>query len=215
LSSKSFLFNREPLWRENRSCTRHTLPENVQSWVYEPGSLTQRLRDYYGDAIAVKVLLQRWHTPFLTERRLLDLPENKYSLIREVLLHADGKPLILARTIIPAKTIKMAKSNLAHLGSRPLGEVIFSYPKLERIVMDVTLIDPSTAACADISLQAKSAFPTPEVEQPREPLSTWSRPAVDEVNIVRPIWGRRTVYAIAQRQMLVSEFFLPEVLEVF
>jgi chorismate--pyruvate lyase len=187
LANKSFLFKREPLWLENRSGTRHTLPENVQSWTYEPGSLTQRLRDYYGNAIGVKVLLQQWSTPFLSERRLLKLRENRYSLIREVLLHADGKPLILARTIIPAKTIKVAKSNLAHLGSRPLGEVIFSYPKLERIEMDVTLID-----------------------QP-----TWTPSAIAEANIDQPVWGRRTVYAIAHRQMLVSEFFLPGVLDVF
>lgn len=187
MANKSFLFKREPLWLENRSGTRHTLPENVQSWTYEPGSLTQRLRDYYGNAIGVKVLLQQWSTPFLSERRLLKLRENRYSLIREVLLHADGKPLILARTIIPAKTIKVAKSNLAHLGSRPLGEVIFSYPKLERIEMDVTLID-----------------------QP-----TWAPSAIAKANIDQPVWGRRTVYAIAHRQMLVSEFFLPGVLDVF
>jgi len=187
LPCKSFLFNREPLWRENRLGTRHTLPDNVQSWVYEPGSLTQRLRDYYGDAVAVKILLQRWNTPFLSERKLLDLPENKYSLIREVLLHADGKPLILARTIIPASTIKVAKSNLAHLGSRPLGEIIFSYPKLERIEMDVTMIDPPT----------------------------WTQPAIAEGHIDQPIWGRRTVYAIAHRQMLVSEFFLPGVMALY
>ncbi|MCX7102782.1 MAG: chorismate lyase [Methylobacter sp.] len=187
MTIKSYLFKREPLWRENRSGVRHTLPENVQSWTYEPGSLTQRLRDYYGDAIGVKILFHQWNTPFLSERRLLGLHENKYSLIREVLLHADGKPLILAITIIPAKTIKVAKSNLAHLGSRPLGEVIFSYPKLERIEMDVTLINPPT----------------------------WNQCAIDKANITQAICGRRTVYAIAQRQMLVSEFFLPEVLEVF
>jgi chorismate--pyruvate lyase len=186
LSSKSFLFNREPTWVENRSGIRHTLPENVQSWTYEPGSLTQRLRDYYGAAIGVKVLLQKWNTPFLTERRLLKLSENRYSFIREVLLHADGKPLILARTIIPVKTVKVAKSNLSHLGNRPLGEVIFSYPKLERNEMDITLIEPPI----------------------------WSRSAIAKAGIDQAIWGRRTVYAIAQRQMLVSEFFLPAVLEI-
>ena len=186
MPKKSYLFNREPLWVENRSGIRHTLPENVQSWTYEPGSLTQRLRDYYGDAVGVKVLLQQWNTPFLSERRLLKLRDNRYSLIREVLLHADGKPLILARTIFPANTVKIAKSNLSHLGSRPLGEVIFSYPKLERIEMDVTLINQTT----------------------------WTQPAIAEGHIDQPIWGRRTVYAIAHRQMLVSEFFLPGVLEV-
>jgi chorismate--pyruvate lyase len=193
LASKSFLFNREPVWVENRCGTRHTLPGNVQSWVYEPGSLTQRLRNYYGNKVGVNVLIQQWNTPFLTERKLLKLHESKYSLIREVLLHANGKPLILARTVIPPKTVKVAKSNLAHLGNRPLGEVIFSYPKLERIEMDVTLINSS----------------------PIEQRPIWTQSAIDKASIDQPMWGRRTVYAIAQRQMLVNEFFLPGALEIF
>ncbi|WP_262966082.1 chorismate--pyruvate lyase family protein [Methylobacter psychrophilus] len=185
MTTKSLLFNREPSWQENCQGLRHKIPENIQSWTYESGSLTQRLRNYYGAGVAVKVLLQRWQTPFLSERRLLKLPEHQYSLIREVLLHVNGKPLILARTIIPASTVKTAKSNLSKLGSRPLGEIIFSYPKLERIAMDITLINPST----------------------------WTQSALTEVDIKQPIWGRRTVYAIAHQQMLVSEFFLPEILK--
>jgi chorismate--pyruvate lyase len=187
LTAKSFLFNCEPLWLENRQGLRHKLPGNVQSWTYESGSLTQRLRNFYGDSVAVKILLQRWNTPFLTERRLLKLPEHRNNFTREVLLHVNGKPLILARTIIPAATIKAAKSNLSRLGNRPLGEIIFSYPKLERIAMDVALINPPT----------------------------WTQSALVETGIDQPIWGRRTVYAIAHKQMLVSEFFLPEVLRDF
>ena len=187
MTTQSFLFNREPVWQENRQGLRHKLPGNVQSWMYESGSLTQRLRDYYGAGVAVKVLLKRWQTPFLSERRLLNLPEHQYSLTREVLLYVRGKPLILARTIIPAATVKTAKSNLSRLGNRPLGEIIFSYPKLERIAMDVTLINPSI----------------------------WTSSALAEVNIKQPLWGRRTVYGIAHQHMLVSEFFLPEVLRGF
>ncbi len=187
MTAKSFLFNREPLWLENRQGLRHKLPVDVQSWTYESGSLTQRLRNYYGDGVAVKILLQRWHTPFLSERRLLKLPGNRCCLTREVLLHVKGKPLILARTIIPAAAIKAANSNLSQLGARPLGEIIFSYPKLERIAMDVALIDQAT----------------------------WTQPAILEAGISQAIWGRRTVYAIAHKQMLVSEFFLPEVLRDF
>jgi len=54
----------------------------------------------------------------------------------------------------------VAKSNLAHLGSRPLGKY-FSYPKLERIEMDVTLINPPT----------------------------WTQPAIAEAYIDQPIWA--------------------------
>jgi chorismate--pyruvate lyase len=184
LTTPSFLFNREPLWQENRQGLRHKIPGNVQSWVYESDSLTQRLRHFYGAGVAVKVLLQRWQPPFLSERRLLKLHEHHYSLTREVLLHVNGKPLILARTIIPAATVKTAKSNLSRLGNRPLGEVIFSYPKLERIAMDITLINPSV----------------------------WTPSVLAEADIKQPVWGRRTVYAIAHQHMLVNEFFLPEVL---
>jgi len=117
----------------------------------------------------------------LTERRLLVVPERHYCLTREILLHSDGKPLILARTIIPASTIKVACNNLSHLGTRPLGEVIFSYPRLERISMDISLVKPCR----------------------------WTQLATDEGHINQPIWGRRTVYAIRHKQLLVSEFFLP------
>jgi len=184
LVTKSVIFKQEPLWLENRPGLRHGLPESVQSWTYESGSLTQRLRSFYGNSVKVSVLFQQWRTPFLSERRLLKLPEHHYSLTREVLIHADGKPLILARTIIPASTVKMSHGNLSHLGSRPLGEIIFSYPKLERIAMDVTLVKPS--------IMTKHALVKASIEQ--------------------SLWGRRTVYAIAHQQMLVCEFFLPEIL---
>jgi chorismate lyase len=184
LASDSFLFTRPPVWRQDCAGLHPELPETVQSWVYESGSLTQRLRRYYGSSVAVTLLLHRWSTPLLSERRLLQLPEHRYALVREVMLHTNGKPLLLARTIIPEATLKGAHRNLSHLGTRPLGEVIFSYPKLGRLAMEVTLI--------------KSTL--------------WSQSAVDLAAIDGTIWGRRTVYAIAGRSMLVSEFFLPEVL---
>ena len=184
MTTKSFLFNREPEWHEHRRGSQHHLPEAVQSWTYEAGSLTQRLRDYYGNAIAVSILFHQWRKPFLSERNQLHLPQSRYGLTREVILHTNGKPLLLARTIIPEETIKVAHRNLAHLGTRPLGEVIFSYPDLERITMDLVLIRPTT----------------------------WTPPAQEKANITQPIWGRRTVYAIQKRPMLVSEFFLPEIL---
>lgn len=184
MSIKSILYYREPKWIINHPGIRHQIPENVQSWIYEPGSLTQRIRDIYGDAFAVKVLFHQWKVPFLSESRLLRLTHNKYCLTREVLLFANDKPLILARTILPAKTLKGTQRTLSRLGNRPLGEVIFSYPKLQRLEMDVALIDRKT----------------------------WSPTIRNKINLEQSIWSRRTIYAIKNRQMLVSEFFLPEIL---
>jgi chorismate lyase len=184
LTTKSILFDHEPDWHEHRRGSHHTLPESVQSWTYEAGSLTQRLRDYYGNTITVNILFHQWRTPFLSECRQLHLPLSRYCLIREVALQSKGKPLLLARTIIPEETIKVAHCNLAHLGTRPLGEVIFSYPDLERVTMDLTSISPTD----------------------------WTAQTQKKAHINQNIWGRRTVYAIQKRPMLVSEFFLPEIL---
>lgn len=184
MTSKSFLFVQEPAWHEHRKGSQHYLPECVQSWTYEAGSLTRRLRDYYGNQVAVKILFHQWRTPFLSERKALQLPFHRRSLVREVMLHTNGKPLLLARTIIPEETIKVAHRNLSHLGTRPLGEVIFSYPNLERITMDLTLVEPAA----------------------------WTSQIQQNTHISQSIWGRRTVYAIYGRPMLVSEFFLPEIL---
>ncbi|MBM4207742.1 MAG: chorismate lyase [Gammaproteobacteria bacterium] len=184
MTTKSFLFRREPEWREHRQGHQYHLPEDVHSWVYEPGSLTKRLRDYYGNRIAVDLLFHQWRSPYLSECKQLNLPCYRFALTREVILHINNKPLLLARTIIPEETIKVAHRNLSHLGNRPLGEVIFSYPDLERIVMDLTLIKENG----------------------------WTLKAQQKAAIEQPLWGRRTVYAIRQRPMLVSEFFLPEIL---
>jgi chorismate--pyruvate lyase len=186
LPNQSLLFTREPVWQENRPGLRHRLPENVASWTYEPGSLTRRLRSYYGSSVKVEVIYQRWLTPFLSERKLLAQAEHRYCLAREVMLHADGVPLILARTIMPKQTIRSAHRNLSHLGSRPLGEVIFSYPDLERLELQVAMLPPSA----------------------------WS-PAVSElVAIQTQAWGRRTVYAIMRQPLLVNEFFMPGALAI-
>lgn len=186
MPEKSFLLQHEPEWILHRPGEHHALPESAQSWIFESGSITQRLRRFYGDAVQVQILFHHWQIPFFTEQRLLKLHSHRYALIREVMLHADGKPLILARTIIPENTVKAARRNLSHLGTRPLGEVIFSYPKLERLRLNFTLADTSN----------------------------WTCYATQKAAITQPIWGRRTIYAIRHKPMLVNEFFMPEVLEI-
>jgi chorismate--pyruvate lyase len=99
-------------------------------------------------------------------------------------LYADDTPLVLARTIIPQKTVRSAQHNLSHLGNRPLGEVIFSYPKLERLALEIAKI----------------------------PTNTWNPAIRQQAQIEQALWGRRTIYAINHHSLLVSEFFLPEIL---
>lgn len=178
------LFDKEPRWLADRPGRWQQMPEAVRSWVYEPGSLTARLRSGYGAKVAVKVLRQQWGKPLPSEGQLLKQPAWRYALIREVLLHAEGVPLLLARTVIPAKTLT-AHADLSRLGTRPLGEVLFTHPDLERWQMDISKV-------------ALNGF---------TPL------AIGLARIEGAIWGRRTVYALAGQEMLVCEWFLSSIVE--
>ncbi|GAW84889.1 chorismate--pyruvate lyase [Bathymodiolus platifrons methanotrophic gill symbiont] len=184
MSNKSSLYPKEPTWFCNRLKSRLNIPAPAASWIYEAGSITQRLRDYYGSRVRVQVLNNQWQRAFISESRLLKTHPEKYSLTREVLLYADDIPLVLARTIIPEATISSAQQNLSHLGNRPLGEVIFPYPRLERLAMQITQVQ----------------------------CNQWRPPIQQKAFINQPLWGRRTVYAIHHHPLLVSEFFLPEIL---
>ncbi len=186
MHQNSFLFNRSPDWKADLPSVRHSIPADVKSWVYEAGSLTQRLRCYYGKQFAVKILFHQWRPAYAGECKLLHIPHQQFNLSREVLLYANDEPLILARTILPNKTIKIAKRNLSHLGTRPLGEVIFSYPNLERLQLEV----------ANISSER------------------WSSSLQTKIPLPDSVWGRRTVYAIQKQPLLVSEFFLPGALKI-
>jgi chorismate lyase len=179
----SFLWRKPPRWQADLPGMCHTLPGNVPSWVYETGSLTRRLRQHYPN-VKVTLVFHQWAKPLLDECRLLHIPPHRYALTREVMLHDDNQPLLLARTIIPEATLKGAHRNLSHLGNRPLGEVIFAYPHLQRLALQTTLVN----------------------------LTCWSQPAIALAGLHSSVWGRRTVYAIAGQAMLVSEFFLPEIL---
>ena len=184
MSSQSELFIKEPSWLKNVPSVRHHMPISVQSWVYEPYSLTARLRSDYGNQVAVKLLHQQWQTPFLKERQILGQAEHRFCFIREVLLHVQNCPLILARTVIPRHSIKVAHSNLSRLGARPLGEILFASPGLERMEMNVTVVKPQL----------------------------WTTSIRENILIEEPVWGRRTVYALDAQEILVSEFFLSDIL---
>ena len=184
MSNKSSLYPKEPIWFCNRLKSRLNIPDNAASWIYESGSITQRLRDYYGSRVRVQVINNQWQRAFISESKLLKTHPEKYTLTREVLLYADDIPLVLARTILPEPTISSAHRNLSHLGSRPLGEVIFSYPRLERLALEITQV----------------------------PIQSW-RPSIQQITqTTQSIWGRRTIYAIHHHPLLVSEFFLPAIL---
>mgnify|MGYP000034593169 FL=1 len=180
MKQKSGLYPQEPQWRANKLTRYLNIPVVTASWLTEQGSITQRLRQQFGDGITVTVLKNEWQRSFLSEAFLLKSASYRYALIREVVLSIDKQPLVLARTVIPFDTVVATQQNLSQLGSRPLGELIFSDPHLQRRAVEIAYIEA------------------------KEWHSDFSEAGA---------WGRRTVYIMHKQPLLVSEFFLPAVLD--
>jgi chorismate lyase len=181
LRKRSVLFHRRPEWSVVPHGIKLMVPETVRSWLFESHSLTARLRAAFGMGIGVRVLRQCWTAPYFDEAKLLGLRHGRFGLIREVVLHDRGIPLVLARSIIPPEALHGAQCRLAHLGNRPLGELLFAYPGLRREALELALIEPGD----------------------------WCSEAGSRVSV--PVWGRRSVYRVARGRVLVGEFFLPAV----
>jgi chorismate--pyruvate lyase len=156
------------------------MSEIIASWIYDRSSLTQRLRDLCPQKFSVVVLYQGWQRPRHDERRVLDLPAPQRAWVREVHLCCEGKPLVFARTVIPHTTLTGPRKRLMRLGRRPLGALLFAARRVRRRHFGV------------ISLAGDSELLANGGTFPRT-----------------TIWGRRAVFYLQDKPLLVSEFFLP------
>lgn len=179
----SQLFKYPPRWQSARHGGLAGLPEaHTLSWLHEQGSLTQRLRGLCGDSFRVVLLSQSFRKPFTEETRTLGLRAGQHSLVREVALQNGDHPLVVARSVIPVRTLRGVDRRLANLGTRPLGQVLFADPRLRRLRLQLARIECSDWQARDTGLD------TPN----------------------QAIWGRRSLYSLgAGHTLLVAEFFLP------
>ena len=170
-------------WQSSQRLRRALLPDDWRSWLLEPGSLTQRLRHCCGGRFHVELLGQQLQRPLRDEAEALGRPPHELALVRQVRLCCDDAPWVFARTVIPLPSLNSGLKRLDQLGSRPLGELLFSDPGMQRSIVEVSRLWPG------------------------HPLHPLSGAAPDT-----PLWGRRSVFTLYRCPLLVSEFFLPQLL---
>lgn len=172
-------------WRTSKQLARGLSDDELRTWLFDPASLTQRVRETCSGTFSVRVECQGWGRPRLDEYRALGLRIGRRALIREVHLLCDDRPWVFARTVIPVTTLSGEQRHLAHLGNRPLGAVLFADPHMVRGPVEVAPIHQGHP----LHLAAVQGLKR--------------KPAV--------IWGRRSVFRLGGKPLLVSEFFLPEI----
>lgn len=169
-------------WLEGKQLP-HCQPDPVlRDWLLDTGSLTRRVRQACSGRFRVQVEFQGWGRPRLDESLALRLRQPLRALIREVHLLCDGRPWVFARTVIPISTLRGRERRLAHLGERPLGAVLFADPHMTRGPVEVACVRPGQSLYV-AAVQGLKRRPT-------------------------EIWGRRSVFRLGGKPLLVSEFFL-------
>ncbi|MDH5395751.1 MAG: chorismate lyase [Gammaproteobacteria bacterium] len=173
----------EPVWRSREMLMGQFIPADIAPWLFEQGSLTRRILQNCKNTFRVEVLSQDWQRPMLNEAMRLGARAEQHALIREVLLYCGDTPWVYARSVLPYKTLTGPRRHLGKLGNRPLGEILFSDPGIQRDALEIAKIK-----------QGQRMFNR----------ATHRLPALPEF-----VWGRRSVFYLHDKPLLVNEVFLP------
>lgn len=149
-------------------------------------SLTQRLRECC-EQFSVRDVQQRLAPPRLDEAVAAGITPHRAALIREVFLYCSERPVVYARSILPTESLVGAWAGLGKLGTRPLGHALFSDPRVERQPFRFRKFRfGDSIYCA----------------------------ATCGKNIRQQLWGRYSVFHLHGRPIIVTEVFLPAILDL-
>jgi len=163
------------------------VPEPLAGWVVRTRSLTAAMRGQWPETFEVSVVSQRWRRPATEEARRLGVGQARWAWVREVVLLGAGRPMIVARSVIPGSGCAGELRALRRLGTRPLGDRLFMPGRSCRDPLEVASLRPGN--WLSNALSGYSA----DVAQAR--------------------WARRAVHRLDGHPLLVTELFLPALVD--
>ena len=166
-------------WYSRRQLFNLAIPQHYLSWLFDPSSLTARLQRHCPGQFRVELISQYIARPRLDELSALGLDYGESALVRQVQLFCGEKAVVYARTVIPLKTLAGKQRSYANLGNRSLGKMLFADPGMRRGEVVVTRLGETDALFA----------------------------CTGEKNGI--VWGRRSVFYVGNKPLLVSEYYLP------
>ena len=127
----------------------------------------------------VEVLQQTYARASHSEAQALAIAPHSLCLIREVILMGHNQPWVFARSVLPLTSLTGKLRHLRKQGNRPLGAFLFSQPHLTRSTIAVAVINRHHGYLPEALIGDK-----------------W-------------VWGRRSIFYVGGKPLLVSEVFLP------
>lgn len=165
-------------------------PTGYVPWLTEDGSLTARLKEH-SDSFRVQCLHQRVERCLSDEAAAIGMHRPGRVWEREVLLRCDNTPVVFAHTVVPMSATAADWPLFSALGERSLGTTLFGDPLVRRGVLEFARLREGHP----LARRARAAL----------------APAALDAHI---LYARRCLYRRRQGTLLVTEVFLPSVLEL-
>jgi chorismate--pyruvate lyase len=159
----------------------------LRGWLLDRGSLTHRIQ-LRCESFRLEVLAQRFAAARCDERGIIGLHNGAHCVVREVSLNCGSRPLVFAHSVAALRAVKGAWRMLSGLGARPLGAALFADPRIRRYPLHFRQLNRHHVlyrqACSLIG------------ESPAS------------------LWARRSLFVLGASPLLVTEVFLPAILEL-
>jgi chorismate--pyruvate lyase len=168
-------------------------PPSLRPWLTAGGSLTERLKDH-SQTFRVQCLHQRVARCLSDEAAAIGLHRPGRVWEREVLLRCDNTPVVFAHTVVPMSATAADWPLFSALGERSLGTTLFGDPQVRRGVLEFARLREGHP----LAQRAAAALDMENEASPRE----------------RILYARRCLYRRRQGTLLVTEVFLPSVLDL-
>jgi len=183
---------RQALWHSHVNAVG--APAAMRVWLTAGGSLTARL-GAHSDAFRVQRLHQRSATCLHDEAHAIGLGRPGRVWEREVLLRCDGVPVVFAHTVVPLSASAADWPLFSALGERSLGSTLFHDPRVTRGKLEFARLRAGHPLTQRAGMALGAQLDTGE-------------PGASVY------YARRCLYRRRRGTLLVTEVFLPSVLDL-
>ncbi len=160
--------------------------KRLNPFLFQNGSLSYYIQQRCRGSFHIELINESWCYPMPDESYLLSSYSRKITFIRESWLKCDKQRIVYARTIIPRTTLKGESQKLMRLGTKPLGNILFNDNTTYRTNMRYA----SISSHSELHKQASK-----------------------DTDISSDLWGRQSLFYVNNKPLLVTEVFLPAILE--
>ena len=164
-----------------------SISPQMRHWLQDRGSLTRRIQERCGQ-FSVEPIFQSLIKVYGDEGIKMRLRPDELAMVREVYLYCCDKPVVFAHSVVPRKNLRGVWRSLSGLGNRSLGSMLFTNPKVKRTPL--------------------------EFEKVGSGHFLYDRAVIRLTTNPPNLWARRSLFTLQGQSILVTEVFLPDILDL-